>query len=174
MAEPEVEVEEKKALRPYRRFVGLLFALTILLLSVLILRGIIRSLDRLPTAGTLARPAVVDTRALRACAEDLEKLEARTRLVGGQALAHREPTNPDWAAQEQGLEVERLTIVARCHLDQPSGDPVVQDLSGAANAVERLIRTYGLLHARLVAEGHPLSKEVAEALGRANAALKAR
>lgn len=168
----ETEGEEKKALRPYRRFVGVLFALTIVVLSVLILRGIIRSLDRLPSAESLHRPSHVDTRALRACAEDLEKLELRIRTVGAQAL--KEVAGPDWSAQEQALEVERLTIVARCHLDQPTSDPAAQDLAVAAGAIERLLRTYGLLHARHVAEGQPLSKEAAEALARAISALKAR
>ena len=174
MADDDQDVVEKRANRPYRRFVGVIFALTITILSILILRGIIRSIDRMPTADALSRPGHVDTRALRACAEDLEKLEAKIRLAGSTALGKAEDTDPPWPATEQALEVERLHIVARCHLESGEDDPAVQDLATASSAIERLIRNYGLLHARHLSEGMSISAEAKEALLRANTALKSR
>lgn len=153
--------EERRRNRPYRRFLGILFAIVVTAASVVVLRGIIRTLDRLPSAEGINRPKIVDVRALRACAEDLERLEGRVRRVARKALTETITEDaPDWVALSQSLEVERLTIVARCRLDEPTHDPAADALRRAATAIEDLLRTYGLLYARFLSEGVPRSIEV--------------
>ncbi len=169
--------EEGKALRPYRRFVRILFALAIVGFCAIILRGIIRTLDRLPSVERLDRLERVDDRALRACAEDLDKLEARVRVAGGEALS-RAP-EPDvneeaWKVTADAIEVDRLRIVARCRLEEAPSDPAAADLLAAAQAIEALIRSYHFLHARHVAEGLPESTQAREAIGRAVQTLESR
>ena len=87
---------EEEQNRPYRRFVGLIFALAVALACVLILRGVIRHLDRLPSAGDQARPPSVDVRALRACAEDLDKLTAKVLRLGSRALGEPLAGQESW------------------------------------------------------------------------------
>lgn len=178
MSEEEVRghEEERRALRPYRRVVVVIFALAIAALSALVLRGIIRALDRLPSAAALHKPDEVDVRALRACAEDLERLEVRIRRAAGEALSRSPAAEdpPEWETTATGFELERLTLVARCHLDEASEEPAAQELAVAAAAVEGLLRAYGLLHARHRAEGLGHSREAQRALERAREALRAR
>jgi hypothetical protein len=166
-------VTEEEQNRPYRRFVRIVFALAITLLCGLVLRGIVRHLDRLPSANAIERPATVDVRALRACAEDFDKLIGATRRAAGRAFA--EPQGKDgWRGVAHELEVERLSIVARCRLDESSDDPVVHDLGRAAEGIEGLLRSYSLLYARHFEDGEKAAGEAREALDRATSALKTR
>lgn len=176
-ATPSARDEERRSLRPYRRFVQLLFTLAIMGLCAVILRGIVRTLDRLPSVETLDRLELVDERALRACAEDLDKLEARVRLAAGDALAAAPggPANVErWRATTEAIEVDRLRIVARCRLEEGSDDPVVRDLRLAGQSIESLIRSYHFLFARHQAEGVPESQSAREAVKRARDALESR
>lgn len=172
---PDTREEERKKNRPYRRFVRVVFAIAVLVLGGLILRGIIRSLDRMPSP-TGARPSgPVDVRALRACAEDLGKLEQRLRLAAGELLSRApEETTESWQTFVQPIELERMNIVARCNLDEPTSDPAVEDLKIAAGALEDLARSYALLYERHKEEGLKRARDARRALERANQTLKAR
>jgi hypothetical protein len=171
------ETEEKRQLRPYRRLVGIIFTVAVVIASVVILRGIIRHLDRMPTVDALSKPAVVDVRALRACAEDLGKLEVSVRQSAG-ALISQVPLDEkpagDWESLSRQLEIDRLGIVARCRLNEPSDDAVVSDLETASSELDALIRAYALLYSRHVGSGLPHAIEARAALKRANAAISAR
>lgn len=171
----ETREEERRELRPYRRFVRIVFFIFLIILCGGVLRGIIRSLDRMPSASGVRPDGPVDVRALRACAEDLERLERRLRLGAGELLV-RDPEIPmeSWQSFAQAFELERATIVARCNLDSGSDDPVVRDLKSAASAIEDLARNYGLLYERHEENGIGHSKDALEALRRANEALKTR
>lgn len=159
---PHPRDEERRQLRPYRLFLSLLLAIAIFGLCGIILRGIINTLDRLPTAETMQRLDVVDVRALRACAEDLGRLEAHTRAEAARALGAQSP--PPWDTLRRALEVERLTIVARCRLDEDSQDPALLELKRASTALESLLRTYTLMFERLDKEGGAARDELQEAL----------
>lgn len=179
--EPEppepVETEERRQLRPYRRLVGVLFTVAVSVAAVIILRGIIRHLDRMPTAGVPDKSTVVDVRALRACAEDLEKLEARVRQGASAAfgvLPAEDRAPADWESIAHPFEVDRLSIVARCHLEEPTTDTIVTDLEAASNEIEALIRSYALLYGRHSEDGLPHALEARRILKRAGAALSAR
>jgi len=174
VAPPTDAEAESVSNRPYRRLVGVLFALAIGVICTSILRGVVRALDRLPSAATLERPAVVDTRALRACGEDLDKLEQKIRKTAGIALSELPPELPTWPAARRDMEVERITIVARCRLDEPTEDAAIQDLERAAERLEDLLRAYALLYDRHVDDGVVRSRDAREALDRANTALKSR
>ncbi|GEM_PF-2168453 len=171
---PEEAAGEEEQNRPYRRFVGLIFALAVVLACVLILRGVIRHLDRLPSAGDQARPASVDVRALRACAEDLDKLTAKVLKLGSRALGEPLPGQENWTETSLELELERVQIVARCRLDEPSQDPVVEDLERAAEGVQGVLRSYGLLSARHQEDGLQQATAARSALERVGTALKSR
>jgi hypothetical protein len=171
--EPIASEEEQN--RPYRRFVRVVFFLAIAVLCGLVLRGIVRHLDRMPSAQALERPATVDVRALRACSEDLEKLEARTRKSASRAYGEPRGTAAEiWAATARELELERLSIVARCRLDEANDDAASRDLARAAEAIEGLLRSYSLLFARHLEDGLKQADEARQAIERANAALKTR
>jgi hypothetical protein len=165
---------ERRELRPYRRFVRVVFFILMGVLCVVVLRGIIRSLDRLPSASGVRPDGPVDIRALRACAEDLERLEKRIRLGAGELLARDAETQEPWQTVGQTFELERATIVARCNLDASSDDPVVRDLKAAASAIEDLARSYALMVERHRENGLPRSRDAIEALRRANEALRTR
>lgn len=181
------EAEERHQLRPYRRLVMAIFSIVLVLICVLILRGIVRHLDRLPSVAAIAKPKVVDLRALRACAEDLERLEGRVRSAAGLVFAAL-PPDPRAAAAGAGpnvspmtwdelarpLEVERIGIVARCRLNEPSEDVAVRDLEHAAGQIEELMRSYALLYARHLEGGLPHALDARSTLERAASALKAR
>ncbi len=162
--------EERRQLRPYRRFVGLIFALAITVPSIFILRGIIRVLDRLPSAETMYRPQQVDTRGLLACAEDLERLELKMRRAAADYLI--QPSGADWKSIAQGLEVERLSLMARCHLEAPH-NPAAQELAHAAHQLEGLLRSHSLLFERHGVDAAAHSQESRAALGRAREILRA-
>jgi hypothetical protein len=166
--------EERRELRPYRRFVRAVFFILMGVLCAIVLRGIIRSLDRLPSASGVRPDGPVDVRALRACAEDLERLERRLRLGAGEILARDPETQEPWQTMAQTFELERATIVARCNLDAGSDDPVVRDLRSAASAIEDLARSYTLVWERHKENGLPRSRDAIEALRRANEALRTR
>lgn len=167
--------EEERLNRPYRRFVRVVFFMAIIALCGGVLRGIIRHLDRMPSALTLERPSVVDVRALRACAEDLEKLEARARKSAGKAYSEPLPGAAEaWSLLMRELEIERLSIVARCRLDEASEDPVVHDLALAAEGIEGLLRSYSLLFSRHLEDGLRKSRDAQEAVERANVVLRSR
>jgi hypothetical protein len=150
MADPTRE--EAVANRPYRRFVGVMFALAITAICGLLLRIIVRQLDRLPSAAALDRPATVDHRALLACAEDLERLQADVLRQAGKTFGEPTTGRHVWAEAASRLELERLRLVARCHLDAPSVGAQAE-LGRAADAIEGLIRGYTLLHGRLAEDG---------------------
>lgn len=176
-AEKLPDAEERRQLRPYRRVVGLIFVALLVFGAVVTLRGIIRHLDRLPSVDALYKTPTVDVRALRACAEDLEKLEARVRVVAGRAFSEPPPEEgpaPEWQTVTSELELERLSIVARCRLSEPSDDPAVKDLEDAATHVESLMRSYALQYGRHVEDGVHESRETRRALKRALNALKSR
>lgn len=167
---------EKRANRPYRRFVGAIFALLLLVIATGVLRGIIQRLDRLPSVETFLGPEQVDDRALGACAEDLTRLEARIRLAAarnfGRDMTMEQP--PDWRVEAPRLETERLRIVARCRLHEPAGDAVVADLATASDRLESMLRAYNLLFDRHVDDGERSSVEARSALRRAREALESR
>lgn len=170
------EEDERRKNRPYRRLLTSLFVLAAAILCALTLRGIIRTLDRLPSVDRLHQPDQVDTRALIACADDLMKLEAATRRLAARALTETNPTGPlvPWAEHTRALEIERLSVVARCRLSEPADDPAVRDLARAASALEALMRSYGLLYDRFRAEGHASHRDAVRAISSARAALKTR
>ncbi|MCC7381832.1 MAG: hypothetical protein IT384_08390 [Deltaproteobacteria bacterium] len=174
MSDEATGPREEEQNRPYRRFVGVMFALAIAVLCGLVLRGIVRHLDRMPSSTQLDRPASVDTRALRACAEDLDRLAIQTRKLAGRAFTETPTDEGEWVRTQQGLELERLSIVARCHLDESSEDPVRQDLTLAAERIEGLLRSYSLLLARHREDGLKQADEMTQALERAAAALRTR
>lgn len=167
---------ERRANRPYRRVVGLLFAALLLVVAFGVLRGVIQRLDRLPSVESFTPPDRVDDRALRACAEDLDRLEARIRTTAGRSFARdpRAPETPDWQEESEQLETERLRIVARCRLHESGTDAVVTDLTTAADQLETMLRSYNLLFDRHAADGEKASMEVRAALERALAALRSR
>jgi hypothetical protein len=168
----EAPEEERRQLRPYRRFVRVVFFVFLSGLCFVVLRGIIRSLDRMPSTA-VRTDGPVDDRALRACAEDLERLERRLRTAAGELLAG-DASAESWQAFAQPYELERLGIVARCNLEADSSDPVVRDLKVAASALEDLARSYALVYDRHKEDGLLRSRDVAAALQRANDALRSR
>lgn len=175
MAEPRSEEErEAVANRPYRRLVGGVFAILVVVLCGGLIRGVVRAIDRLPSAATLERPAVVDVRALRACAEDLDKLEVKIRQSAAKAFGEAPAPDDGWNAARDAHELERITIVARCRLDEPTEDAAIHDLERAAEGLESLLRAYNLLHARHVDDGLRHSAATRQALERATHALKSR
>lgn len=165
---------EHEANRPYRRLVGVVFGVAVVVLCTFVLRAVVRAIDRLPTAAALERPAVVDARALRACAEDLERLEAKIRASAARAFGEAPGVPSTWAAARDAHELEHLAIVARCRLDEPTEDAAVHDLERAAGDLEGLLREYNLLMARHLADGLPHAAEAREALERASRSLKTR
>jgi hypothetical protein len=173
-AAPRSEEEQN---RPYRRFVRIVFALVVLVISVLVLRGMIRYLDRLPGVDVRFKPESVDNRALAACAEDLERLVGRIRLAAGHAFSLTPTADSEvalWESQARQFEIERLRIVARCRLDEASEDPVVRDLEQASNGIVALLREYSLLYARYQIDAKSIAGDINGSLDRANAALRAR
>jgi hypothetical protein len=167
--------DERRELRPYRRFVRIVFFVLMIILCTAVLRGIIRSLDRLPSPSGVRPDGPVDVRALRACAEDLERLERRVRIGAAELLASEPEVEAEpWQSFAQSLEMERFTIVARCNLDGSSDDPVVRELRSAASAIEDVVRSYALLYERHRENGLPRSRDAAKALERANSALRTR
>jgi hypothetical protein len=173
---PPARSEEEQN-RPYRRFVRIVFALVILVISVLVLRGMIRYLDRLPSVDVRFKPQRVDNRALAACAEDLERLAGRIRLAAGHAFSLVPAADSEaalWGTQSRQFEVERLRIVARCRLDEASEDPVVRDLDQASNGIVALLREYNLLYDRYQVDAKSIAGDIGGALDRANSALRAR
>src|SRR5262249_35064873 len=161
-------------LRPYRRLVGAIFAVAIVVGAFVILRGIIRHLDRMPSSDELTKPTVVDVRALRACAEDLERLELRVRQAAGAAfsgLPAEDAPVPDWEVLSKPLVLDRLAIEARCRLNEKSDDAAAVDLATASNEIDALIRAYQVLYGRQVAEVLPHAQNAESALKRASTAL---
>lgn len=165
---------EHAANRPYRRLVGAIFAIAVVALCGGLIRGVVRALDRMPSAATLERPQIVDTRALRACADDLERLELKIRQSAAKAFGEAPAPDDGWSTARDAHELERITIVARCRLDEPTEDPAVHDLERAAESLEGLLRAYNLLHARHVDDGMMQSAATRAALERAAHALKSR
>jgi hypothetical protein len=174
--ERSLAAEERRANRPYRRFVGFVFATLLLVVTSGVLRGIIQRLDRLPQVETFLRPEHVDDRALRACADDFERLELKIRTVAGRSFA-RDPSldsAPNWKSEAPALETDRLRIVARCRLHEASGDAVLVDLSTAGDRIESMLRSYNLLFDRHRDDGEKASVEARAALNRAQEALRSR
>lgn len=175
--EQGVESAEKRELRPYRRLVVAIFAAVILAAGVFVLRGIVRHLDRLPTVDKLEKPSVVDVRGLRACAEDLDRLETRVREGAGKMLASLSRDQERMTAARElteELSLELLRIVARCRLHEVSSDPVVADLEAAANELELMIRAFAVLYDRHAEDVLPHSVEARRTLERATAQLRER
>lgn len=170
--------EERRQLRPYRRFVGVVFALSIVAICAFVLRGIVRHLDRMPSIETFKKLESVDERALLACAEDLDRLSTRIRREAGKVLtelpAAREGGTDQWEAVASGFEQERLQIVARCRLDEPGGDAAAKDLHTAAEEIEALLRSYSLLYARHREDGQKSAVRAYDAYQRAVRALRSR
>lgn len=177
MARKRSPEEERRSLRPYRRFVRILFFLAILAFAAIIIRGIVRTLDRLPSVDRLHQLEHVDERALRACADDLERIEVRVRKLGGETLALPPSKTIDpasWRTAMDQIEVERLRVVARCRLQDGSDDPVVVDLLAASNSIEALARSYQFLFARHASEGLPHSERARASIQQALETLRAR
>jgi hypothetical protein len=181
-ASPEGEAgstgaEERRQLRPYRRLVGIIFAVLIAIGAFVILRGIIRHLDRMPSSDALQKPNLVDVRALRACAEDLERLERAVRQAGGAAFSGipaEDAPVPDWEVLSRQFVVDRVAIEARCRLNEKSDDAAVAELETASNEIDALIRAYQVLYGRQVEDVLPHALNAESALRRANAALSTR
>jgi hypothetical protein len=169
--------EERRQLRPYRRFVIILFVVVLVALCAFVLRGIIRTLDRLPSISTFQKLDSVDERALLACADDLDKLNLRTRREAGRVFTEipgPKSTADGWEPIGNKLEQERLQIVARCRLDEAGEDPVAQDLHRAADEMEEVLRSYSLLYARHKEDGLKHAVQAEEAYRRALQALRSR
>lgn len=154
--------EERRQLRPYRVFLALLIIVGLTALCGMVLRGIVNTLDRLPSTATMQRLDEVDVRALGACADDLVKLELRVRERVAETVASE--SDRPWEQSRQAFELERLQVVARCRLDEPGTDPATQELARAATAVESLVRTYTLLFERLNNERTAQDLEFKDAL----------
>lgn len=174
--EERAESAERRANRPYRRFVGGVFVLVLAVIATGVLRGIIQRLDRLPSVESFLGPERVDDRALLACAEDLGRLELRIRTTAGRSFARDPETEPrvDWPEEAAKLETERVRIVARCRLHESAGDAVVADLETASDRLEALLRSYNLLLARHEDDGERAATEARAALRRARSALDSR
>ncbi|MBK8013217.1 MAG: hypothetical protein IPK13_17900 [Deltaproteobacteria bacterium] len=170
--------EERRQNRPYRRLVGILFGVAILALVSLFLRGIVRTLDRLPSASVEEHHGAADVRALRACADDLEKLELQIRKSASALFAQsvaNEANMPDWRTIALPFEVERLNISARCGLDADGQEnPAVRDLALASSEIEALLRAYALLYDRHRDDGAKRSREARHALDRALKTLESK
>ena len=170
--------DERRQNRPYRRLVAVLFGIAILALVSLFMRGIVRTLDRLPSASVEAHNGAVDVRALRACADDLEKLEFHIRRSASALFAQSIPneTNmPDWRTIALPFEVERLNISARCGLEGDGQEiPAVRDLAIASSEIEALLRAYALLYDRHREDGAKRSREARHAIDRALKTLDAK
>lgn len=173
MTAEERQNEERRQLRPYRRFVLAVFGLTFVAMMGFMLRGIIRHLDRMPSIESFERLDTVDSRALRACAEDLLKLEIQIRTVAGTRLAAVD--NPVPAEQIwENFERDRLTIVARCQLDDGRDDSAAQEVASGADALELLIRGFALLEERHTKEVRPHSDDARSRLERGGSIAKER
>ncbi|MBI2378375.1 MAG: hypothetical protein HYV07_30530 [Deltaproteobacteria bacterium] len=160
---------ESEQNRPYRRVVALVFTLSVAAICGLIFRGIVRHLDRMPAH---ERPGTVDTRALKACAEDLLRLEESVRKLAGRAFS--EPNAAEPILDQFGeLEEERSRIVARCTLDQPN-DPASLELERASSKIEDSARSYRLLFHRHHDDGQAASREARAAIERARSILSKR
>ena len=166
--------EERKQFRPYRNFVRVVLFTAIAVLWSFMLRGIIGHLDRMPSADQFDRPGEVDVRALRACGDDLIKLEIAIRKLAAKRLT-RLPPYPEAAEDPwDALDRTRLQVVARCHLDRQSDDPAHQKLHDAAHEIERLIRAYALAEDRHENEVVGHSTDALEAVSSAHSILKTR
>lgn len=173
MAEAPRE-EDRRQFRPYRRLVQVVFAVAIIVLCSFVIRGIVRHLDRMPSVEEFQRAELIDGRALRACADDLEKLEATIRLTAGRRISQlAAPTRTAGDAWED-LERQRLTIIARCRLDDPGDDPVGRHLQTAADDVELLIRAFALLEERHSKANRGYSTEALQSLERAREIINSR
>jgi len=166
------ERDERRKLRPYRLLVRIVFWVALLAFITFVLRGIIRHLDRMPSVDQYDRLASVDTRALRACGDDLGRM-----ITDLHRLRARLATDPD--ADEdverwEELEARRLAIVARCHLDQPGSDPAEIELAAAADTIEKLIGLTAVHEARFQKEVAPYAEEAAAELERSAAILRSR
>ena len=110
---------------------------------IFLVNGIVRHLDRLPSIDQYQQLRTVDSRALKACALDLQQLEIKIRNQAGKIL-----TEPQAGAHEevwQSFEERRLKIVARCKLNQESSDPAHVSLAKSAELVESELRSFHLL-----------------------------
>ena len=164
--------EEKRQLRPYRYLVFLLFWLAVTSLCGLLIRGVIRHLDRMPSVATFASLDAVDERALLACGEDLRKLEVEVRARFAKLI-----TGPPQASNDapwDALERRRLEIVARCRLSELGDDPLATALNTAAGEIERLIRGFALMFERYDNEVRGHSSEAQGHLERARSIVKSR
>ncbi|MBI4814879.1 MAG: hypothetical protein HY791_01395 [Deltaproteobacteria bacterium] len=168
---PRTEHEQN---RPYRRAVALLFTASLVGICGLVLRGIIAQLDRMPA---IERPGTVDTRALRACADDLLRLEESARKLAGRTYSEAgdmAEAADSWVNKISALETERASIVGRCALDRATDDVAVRELERAAGHVEDLMRSYRLTLSRHFEDGRGSSREARKAVERARASLSAR
>ncbi len=160
---------EERQYKPYRRFLVVVFALLVCGLCGMIIRGITRTLDRLPQAEHMATSAPLDARALKACAEDLRRLESKVRTTAGRRFTV--VNGPKFGAEANALELERLKLVGRCGLQNPQGDAAREALARAAEGIETLLRVYALLDSRFADEGYTASSNVKEALQQADRLL---
>ena len=158
--------------RPYRRFMIVLFTVLVFGICGVIIRGITRTLDRLPQAEHMLSSRPLDGRALRACAEDLRKLETKIRISASQQLGRAPADEVRWEKVAAQLELERVTLVGRCGLHEGSDDPARAALASAAEALEELLRVYGFLEHRFDEAARPASARALEALGEAETRLR--
>lgn len=168
--------EERRALRPYRRLVFAIFAIFVVVSSVLVLRGIVRHLDRLPALAPSETPKKLDARALRACSEDLSRLESTFRKEAGPLFGapfvSRETALRRWDVLTSQVELERIAIVVRCALNGPPIDRASTHLAEAATRLEDAIREHTLLFQRHVNSSQARARETRRALQRAEHALQ--
>lgn len=151
-----MDVEQKRALRPYRRLVFGAFFLFLGIAGALVLRGIIRHLDRLPAPEPHRKELRLDARALSACLDDLKKLHlgfkkgTATRFVE----TYESPTEArlKWTAFQTETEQKLIKMTSRCQGGDPE-DPLGHAYLRADQAFADLIRMYSLLFERFVQEG---------------------
>jgi hypothetical protein len=161
---------EQQQLRPYRRLVTTVFVLGVIALFAFVGRGIIGHLDRMPSVDQFAQPDFVDHRALKACAEDLNKLERLVRKEAAILFTSIGPTphEPVW----QSLKKDRLKIIARCMLNEDGTHPAHHSLQVAAENIESQIRSFYLLYEKHQIESAEYSSQSREAIREALEHLK--
>ncbi len=175
MAEHSSQSEERRQLKPYRRFVAAVLGIVSMVLFGMLIRGISRALDRLPSPEQHQSLSQVDQRALLACADDLKRLESRLRKVAGSALA-KVPTPGEpvlsWQQLTTEIETERVMVVARCRLeDQRQGSPGGLVAEGAAELANEMSE-YGLIYQRHLGASQRHALKARNSLGEAIKQLK--
>lgn len=142
-APSEAPSDPQNSFPPFRLLVKTLFWLGSAFIAVVVLRGILTNLDRMPIEG-MPTSSELNPAALKACAVDLEALGKRlqTKVSGRFAEGEVERHAVPWSKIEQRFEAERLRIIAYCRLDRPHEGEAHEALRKAVVDFETLLRAY--------------------------------